>query len=100
MEVDYEPDHSQYSGYEDEGFRGFAFNKGVSDPDYFITFVFSLDDINAALAKAGAKDQNGNILNMTPETSFRYVIGTATQDNSLNGDINGMEGIKSQPPLH
>ncbi|MCL2508019.1 MAG: InlB B-repeat-containing protein [Oscillospiraceae bacterium] len=64
----------------DDGFPGFH-----NDPDYFITFKFTLADINKALAPLG--------LEMTPATAFSYVVGTATQDNSLNADINGMDGI-------
>ena len=59
-----------------------------NDPDYFISFKFTLSDINAALVASGKTN-----LTLTPSTPFTYVIGTATQDNSLNGDVNGLDGL-------
>jgi len=55
------------------------------DPDYFLTFLFSLADINKAISNTG--------ITLTPGTPFTYIIGTATQDNSLNGDISGIGGL-------
>ena len=53
------------------------------DPDYFISFKFSLLDIASAL--------NGTSYTFTPTTPFRFMTGTAAQDNSFNQDLNGMD---------
>ncbi|MDR2036076.1 MAG: InlB B-repeat-containing protein, partial [Coriobacteriales bacterium] len=62
-------------------------------PDYFITLVFSLEDIDNALAAVNKQN-----LQITPHSPFSYVIGTATQENSMNGDINGLVGVNSNDP--
>ncbi|MCL2670823.1 MAG: InlB B-repeat-containing protein [Clostridiales bacterium] len=69
------------------GSNGFSGNE-----DYFISFVFTLEDINAALIKAGKPE-----LCLTPTTSFYFCAGTAMQDNTLNADICGMDGIENGP---
>ncbi len=52
------------------------------DADYFISFKFSVEDINEALQGTG--------LSFTSSTPFRFMTGTAAQDNSFNQDLNGM----------
>ncbi|MDR0784074.1 MAG: InlB B-repeat-containing protein, partial [Propionibacteriaceae bacterium] len=69
-----------------DSFLGF----GDTD-DYYATFRFTLDDINAALTAAGRGD-----LRLSVTTGFRYVIGTASQDDCLNADINGHDGLTSE----
>jgi len=54
------------------------------DADYFISFKFSLDDIAEALQGTG--------ISFTSSTPFRFMTGTAAQDNSFNQDLNGMDG--------
>jgi len=90
IEIDYKQNQGGDTGA-DPDYKGFSSYGGGSDPDYFITFVFNLADINDALKKAGLSYE------LTPSSSFTYVIGTATQDNSINGDINGMKGITGEP---
>ncbi len=51
--------------------------------DYFISFSISVDDINKALGESSTFDK---------DTMFRFIVGTASQDNSLNQDINGVDG--------
>ena len=53
------------------------------DPDYFISFQFSLADIQEALQGTG--------IAFTASTPFRFMTGTAAQDNSFNQDLNGMD---------
>ncbi|OWA35810.1 hypothetical protein B9G55_07930 [Saccharibacillus sp. O16] len=60
---------------------GSSFN---GDADYFVSFKFALSDITAALA------QNG-IHNFNASTPFRFMTGTAAQDNAFNQDLNGMD---------
>ncbi len=55
-----------------------------SSPDYFLSFKFSVADIKAALAGTPYSDFNKS-------TPFRFITGTAAQDNSFNQDINGMD---------
>ena len=92
IKVDYSKDQGGKTPT-DPGFPGFAINgQGGGDPDYFVTFVFNLNDINAALDKAGKPE-----LKIDPDKAFTYIVGTAAQDNSLNGDVNGMNGITNGP---
>lgn len=63
--------------------------------DYFVTFMFTVNDINDALKIIyGDGDDH-----FTPSTPFRFYIGTAAQDNSLNQDLNGANGgVRSSTP--
>jgi uncharacterized repeat protein (TIGR02543 family) len=67
---------------------GHGINGFDGDEDYFISFMFTLEDINNALTTVGREN-----LKLTPEQPFTYIIGTSTQDNSLNGDFNGIIGM-------
>lgn len=60
---------------------GSSFN---GDADYFVSFKFALSDITAALAQKG-------INNFSASTPFRFMTGTAAQDNAFNQDLNGMD---------
>ncbi|MEX1377281.1 MAG: Ig-like domain-containing protein [Eubacteriales bacterium] len=53
------------------------------DPDYYISFKFSMSDIADALQGTGHT--------FTSSTPFRFMTGTAAQDNSFNQDLNGMD---------
>ncbi len=52
--------------------------------NYFLSFRFSMADIKAALAGTPFSGFNKS-------TPFRFITGTAAQDNSFNQDINGMD---------
>src|SRR5205814_7835522 len=57
--------------------------------DQFLTFIVPLSDVATMLAARGI---NG----FTKDTQMRLVAATATQDNSLNEDLNGVvAGINS-----
>ena len=60
------------------------------DTDYFISWKYNLSDINDALAAV-----NPSWI-MTVTTPLRMVIGTASQDNSYNQDMGGIEGIDTK----
>jgi uncharacterized repeat protein (TIGR02543 family) len=51
--------------------------------DYFVSFGFSVADVERALAGTG--------YSFSASTPFRFITGTAAQDNSFNQDINGMD---------
>ena len=53
------------------------------DADYFVSFRFSLADIATALQGTG--------ISFTASTPFRFMTGTAAQDNAFNQDLNGMD---------
>ena len=53
------------------------------NPDYFITFKFDVADITAAAASLGFAFDG--------TTPFSFVAGAATQDNTVNGDVNGYD---------
>jgi len=62
------------------------------NPDYFLTFVIPFADLVSAFATAGISGINQNSI-------FSYVAATATQQNSLNQDINGVNGgLNSSTP--
>lgn len=63
------------------------------NPDYFITFKFNVADISNAIV--GKTKEN---VTFSSETPFTYVIGTSTQENGLNGDINGIDDKSPLPP--
>lgn len=58
---------------------------GDGKNDYFLTFTIPLADIIAQLNAKGITGINQN-------STFSYVIATATQANSLNQDLNGVGG--------
>ena len=58
-----------------------------NDPDYYVSFLFTLADINKALSSTGYQ--------LTDETPFTYIIGTGTGDNSITNDVNGLNGLGS-----
>ncbi len=51
--------------------------------DYFISYQFNISDINSALSGTG--------YSFSASTPFRFITGTASQDNSFNQDISGMD---------
>ncbi|NGZ76527.1 InlB B-repeat-containing protein [Saccharibacillus alkalitolerans] len=53
------------------------------DEDYFVSFKFAVADIAKALSGTG--------INFTSSTPFRFMTGTAAQDNAFNQDLNGMD---------
>ena len=57
-----------------------------NDPDYFITYKFDISDISDAIA--GKTKEN---VTFNAGTPFRFITGTASQDNSFNQDISGMD---------
>ena len=59
---------------------GTTFN---ATPDYFISFKFYMADIIEAL--------DGTGVTFNASTPFRFMTGTAAQDNSFNQDLNGMD---------
>lgn len=50
--------------------------------DYFIAYKFSVAEIERAVAGLG--------YSFSKSTPFRFMVGTASQDNSFNQDISGM----------
>ncbi|MDJ0648045.1 MAG: DUF4347 domain-containing protein, partial [Xenococcaceae cyanobacterium MO_188.B19] len=53
--------------------------------DQFLSFSFPFQDIVTQLTNQG-------ISNVTDQTALAFVVGTATQDNSFNQDIGGIQG--------
>jgi hypothetical protein len=53
--------------------------------DHFLTFVVPFADVVSMFTTVG-------ISNINEQSIFRYVLATATQDNSLNQDLNGVTG--------
>lgn len=53
------------------------------DSDYFVSFKINLTDLTNALSTAG--------ITFNSSTPFRFMTGTAAQDNSFNQDLNGMD---------
>ncbi len=62
------------------------------DTDYFISWKYKLSDINSALAAVNPSWV------MTVDSPLRMVIGTASQDNSYNQDMGGINGIDTKSP--
>jgi len=58
---------------------------GAGKTDQFLSFVVSFPDIVSQLAALG-------ITGFTRDTPMRLLAATATQDNSLNEDLNGVAG--------
>jgi hypothetical protein len=57
------------------------------DTDYYVTFTINFQDVVNFLNTAAG----GNI-SINESSSFRYVLGTATQHNSLNQDLGNVNG--------
>jgi hypothetical protein len=57
---------------------------GGGKPDYFLTFSVPFADVVAQLSFKGISGVDQN-------SAFSYVISTATQANSLNQDLNGVD---------
>lgn len=62
-------------------------------PDYFITFKFNVPDITDAII--GNTKEN---VTFTPATAFTFIVGTATQEHILTGDVVGVED--NNPAYH
>lgn len=57
---------------------------GDGDVDYFATWILPFTELqDAALAQG---------FTVTPGSAFRFVLGTSNQANSLNQDLNGVDG--------
>jgi len=56
----------------------------TSGPDYYLSFMLPFADIVAFMAT--------NSISITNSTPLRYVMATATQENSLNQDLGGVNG--------
>jgi hypothetical protein len=57
---------------------------GDTQPDYFLSLSVPFADVLTQLAAEG--------ITVNQNSTFSYVIATATQDNSLNQDLNGVNG--------
>jgi hypothetical protein len=55
-----------------------------NDPDYYVSFMVPFADVRAFLATKS--------INITDQSPLRYVSATATQANSLNQDLGGVNG--------
>lgn len=53
--------------------------------DYFLSFMIPFQSVVNELARAVS-------INITDQTALRFVIATATQQNSLNQDLGGVQG--------
>jgi hypothetical protein len=58
---------------------------GSGEQDRMLTFVLPFNDVVTAMATAG-------ITNFSANTAIHYVVGTSTQINSINQDLNGVDG--------
>jgi hypothetical protein len=63
---------------------------GGGRPDQFLTFVLPFSDIVSSLATRG-------ILGVRKDTPLQLVAATASQQNSLNQDLNGVNGGVNSP---
>lgn len=58
--------------------------KDKADPDYYVSFMVPFADVAAFLSTKS--------INITDQSPLRYVSATATQGNSLNQDLGGVDG--------
>jgi hypothetical protein len=58
---------------------------GADETDRFLSFVLPMSDVVAAMATVG-------ITGFSTNSSINYVVGTSTQINSINQDLNGVDG--------
>lgn len=58
---------------------------GAGETDRFLTFVLPMDAVVSAMTTVG-------ITNFSQNTVINYVVGTSTQINSINQDLNGVDG--------
>ena len=56
----------------------------TGDPDYYVSFMVPFADVASFLSTKS--------INITDQTSLRYVSATATQGNNLNQDLGGVNG--------
>lgn len=61
----------------------------TTNTDYFLSFKIGISDINTALRMM-------NKPSVTGSTGMRFMIGTASQDNSFNQDVAGTMGLNSK----
>ncbi|MCL2081129.1 MAG: S-layer homology domain-containing protein [Oscillospiraceae bacterium] len=82
------------SGYDEYPFPSFSghVNGSATLNDYYISFKFTLAQINSALAALN-KDRaaNNQLTPFTSNTTFRAVVGTGANDKSFNQDVLGMD---------
>ena len=65
---------------------------GLGDPDYYASFSIPFADLVSYLANRAT-----NKINITDQTSVRYVLATSAQDNALNQDLGGIDDDNSDP---
>lgn len=65
---------------------GDANSNNKSGTDYFLTFTIDFNSFATAVNSLNV------VSNFTSASSIAYVVATATQDNSLNSDLNGITG--------
>jgi Bacterial Ig domain/MBG domain (YGX type)/Putative Ig domain len=58
---------------------------GAGETDFFVSFFVPFADVVGALQSVG-------VSGITTNSRFRYIVGSATQPNALNQDINGING--------
>lgn len=61
---------------------------GGGDTDYYLSFQLNFDTLATVLENNSAAVGD----TVTASTGFRYVVGTSTQNNSLNKDVGGLDG--------
>lgn len=57
---------------------------GDGNVDYFATWILPFTELEAAALAQG--------FTVTPDSAFRFVLGTSQNPNSLNQDLNGVDG--------
>ncbi|HYD76783.1 DUF4347 domain-containing protein, partial [Ramlibacter sp.] len=60
--------------------------------DYFVSFRISFADLKAELARTNVTGNPAEGIAIDRFSPLRFILATATQDNSLNGDIGGVIG--------
>ncbi|PYJ08397.1 MAG: hypothetical protein DME25_01625, partial [Verrucomicrobia bacterium] len=58
---------------------------GAGETDFFLSYFVPFADVVSALQTVG-------VSGVTTNSYFRYVIASSTQPNSLNQDLNGLNG--------
>jgi large repetitive protein len=58
---------------------------GAGETDRFLSFILPMSDVISAMATVG-------ISGFSTNSSVNYIVGTSTQVNSINQDLNGVNG--------
>lgn len=61
---------------------------GGGDTDYYLSFQLNFSQLAAVLESNSATIGD----TVTASTGLRYIVGTSTQNNSLNKDVGGLDG--------